>query len=98
MSKKLLNVKYDPKLIATLPEEELQNMVNDLKMEVDKLDEDYVVVFSPFDISEIPDEGVIDHVTSLITNLQSSGKSNLAEKILSCVREIVNVEGETDSE
>lgn len=95
MPKKIINVKYHQSAIATMSTEDLNQVTSDIK---DLIGDDYIVIFSPFDFQEIPDEGLFSTVENLLHALKDEGRDQDIIKIAELVRKFVPVEAATEGE
>ena len=96
MSKKIINVKYHPNVIGTMDLEELESITCDIKK---LIGDDYVVIFSPFDFQEIPEEGMFETVEGALKELKESGRDDIIIKLSELIGKFVpsEFEGESDS-
>ena len=89
MPKKIINVKYHQSAIATMSAEDLNQVISDIK---DLIGDDYIVIFSPFDFQEIPDEGLFSTVEDLLHALKDEGRDQDIIKIAELVTKFVPAE------
>lgn len=96
MSKKIINVKYHPNVIGTMDSEQLESITSDIKK---LIGDDYIVIFSPFDFQEIPEEGMFETVEGALKKLKESGRDDIIIKLSELIGKFVpaEFEGEPDS-
>lgn len=96
MSKKIINVKYHPNVIGTMNSDELESITCDIKK---LIGDDYVVIFSPFDFQEIPEEGMFETVEGALKELKQSRRDDIIIKLNELTGKFVpsEFEGESDS-
>lgn len=89
MPKKIINVKYHQSAIAAMSAEDLNQVTSDIK---DLIGDDYIVIFSPFDFQEIPDEGLFSTVEDILHTLKDEGRDQDIIKIAELVTNLVPAE------
>ena len=89
MSKKIINVKYHPNVIGTMDSEELESITSDIKK---LIGDDYIVIFSPFDFQEIPDEGLFGTVENMLNTLKEEGRDTDIVKLAELIVKFVPAE------
>ena len=96
MAKKIINVKYHPNVIGTMNSEELESITCDIKK---LIGDDYVVIFSPFDFQEIPEECMFKTVEGALKELKESRRDDIIIKLNELIGKFVpsEFEGGSDS-
>lgn len=95
MDKKILNVKYAQSCIAGMNAEDLENLTSSLRELISvEFDDKYIVVFTPFDFQEIPDEGLVETIYNVLNTLKDAGKQHVIDDIMKIVNEFVSEENE----
>lgn len=93
MPKKIINVKYHQSAIAAMSTEDLNQVTSDIK---NLIGDDYIVIFSPFDFQEIPDEGLFTTVEDILHALKDEGRDQDIIKIAELVTKFVPAEAATE--
>lgn len=93
MPKKIINVKYHQSAIAAMSAEDLNQVTSDIK---NLIGDDYIVIFSPFDFQEIPDEGLFSTVEDILHALKDEGCDQDIIKIAELVTKFVPAEAATE--
>ena len=95
MAKKIINVKYHPNVIGTMDSEELESITSDIKK---MIGDEYIVIFSPFDFQEIPDEGLFGTVENMLNTLKEEGRDKDIVKLAELIAKFVPAEHISDGE
>lgn len=95
MPKKIINVKYHQSAIATMSTEDLNQVTADIK---ELIGDDYIVIFSPFDFQEIPNEGLFSTIEDMLYTLKDEGRDQDIIKIAELVSKFVPAEAATEGE
>lgn len=89
MAKKIINIKYHPDAIHSIGADDLNQITADIK---ELLGPEYIVIFTPFDFQEIPDEGLFGTVENMLSTLKEEGRDKDIVKLAELISKFVPAE------
>lgn len=89
MAKKIINVKYHPDAIHSIDADDLNQITADIK---ELVGPEYVVIFTPFDFQEIPDEDLFGTVENMLNTLKEEGRDQDIVKLAELIAKFVPAE------
>lgn len=95
MAKKIINVKYHPDAIHSIDADDLNQITADIK---ELVGPEYIVIFTPFDFQEIPDEGLFGTVENMLNTLKEEGRDKDIVKLAELISEFVPAEHISEGE
>lgn len=95
MTKKIINVKYHPDAIHSIGADDLNQITADIK---ELVGPEYVVIFTPFDFQEIPDEGLFCTVENMLNTLKEGGRDKDIVKLAELIAKFVPAEHVSEGE
>ena len=95
MEKKIINVKYHPDAIHSMGADDLDQITADIK---ELVGPEYIVIFTPFDFQEIPEEGLFGTVENMLNTLKDEGRDKDIVKLAELIAKFVPAEHVSEGE